>query len=249
MNKKLRTSLVLVGFVAFGLSVLAFASDPITRLVGKVRKFEQTELSTPGSTAIDPISGEKVFVGASATRVASIHEQSAQEHDALRARGPQERKEAIEAIRDFAGDPDLAVEYIATVPNPNVNGQMVELYWSDAIQTRYLVDPQGDIVREMILWNPALLTTTSTVMYSVHELEIQARNFLERKCVCFKQVEGDLRFERGEKKVEDRPSIRFFRWEITNPVADSQGLPPFIQIGISSNGRVVSYIDTICSGR
>ncbi|MGC9400597.1 MAG: hypothetical protein ACP5HM_15880 [Anaerolineae bacterium] len=242
------TLIVALAFLAvIGASSLAFASDPIGELVRRVRNFTQAELSTPGATVNDPVLGE-VFVGASATKVAEVHDQSAREYDALYARSPEEREAAVAAIRKFAGDPDLTIEYGATVPNPNVSGQMVELYSAEGVQ--YWVDPQTDIIRQMVVMDPLILTRSDTAIeYSIQESEAQARDFLEGKSVCFKEVKDELELQVGEKSMEGEPSIRFFRWEVTGPMTDTYDLPPFIQVGVSSNGIVVNYTDFICSGR
>lgn len=228
------------------LSMLAFASNPVAELVRKVRSFTQAELSTPGATVNDPAFG-KVFVGASATRVAEVHAQAAREYDALRARSPEEREGAIAAIREFAGDPDLAVEYGATIPDPNVSGQMVELYAAAGVQ--YWVDPQTNIVRQMLITSPFVPTEGGSLENSPEGLERQVREFLEKNCVCFKDIEDELEFHVGEKSIEGWPTIRFFRWELVNGATQANELPPFIQVGISSNGVVVSYTDYVCSSQ
>ena len=248
-SKKSKATIIvaLVTLAVVGLSSLVFASDPVSELVRRVRNFAQAELSTPGATINDPTLGE-VFVGASATRVAEVHDQAAREYDALHARGPEEREGALAAIREFAGNPALAVEYGATVPNPNVSGQMVELYSAGGVQ--YWIDPQSDIVRQMIVMDPLMLTKSDrNIEYSPHESEAQARDFLEKNCVCFENVEDELEFQIGNKSVEGEPSVRFFRWEVANHVTDKHDLPPFIQVGVSSNGIIVNYTDFICLGR
>jgi len=248
MNKRVKAALALAGLVVLGLSTLAFASDPVDELVRRVRDFTQAELARSGATAKDPVFGEEVFVGASATRVAEVHNQAAREYDALHARSPEEREGALVAIREFAGNPDLVIEYGATVPNPNVNGQMVELYSAGGVQ--YWVDPQSDVVRQMIVMDPLVLTKSDTnTEYSIQESEAQVRDFLEKNCICFKDVEDELEFQVGKKSVEGKPSVRFFRWEVASRATDIYDLPPFIQVGISSNGIVVNYTDFICSGR
>jgi hypothetical protein len=246
MSQRSRIILVVTGLVVLSLSMLAFASDPVAELVHRVRIFTQAELSTPGAVVNDPVVGE-VFVGASATRIAEVHAQSAREYDALRARTPEERQGAIVAIREFAGDQDLAVEYGATVPNPNVSGQMVEVYAAPGVQ--YWVDPQTDIVRQMLIMSPFVLTESGALENSPEGLEMQVREFLEKNCVCFKDVENRLEFQVGEKNIEGGPTIRFFRWEVVNEAPSTNELPPFIQVGVSSNGIVVSYTDFVCSGR
>jgi hypothetical protein len=251
-NKFKRVSVVLAVFVVLGLGILAFRSNPVDEIIDGVRDFTEAELSKPGSTAKDPTTGEEVFVGVSATRVAEVHEQAAREIDALRARNPEEREKALAAIRKFAGENELAIEYGATVPNPNAGGQMAELYSANGVQ--YWVDPRDDTVRFMLLVKPFIPSKdTKSIEYSIQQSEAQARDFLEKYCICFKKTEKELKFQLAEKNIEGGPSIRFFRWgrisENNNEAESLYDVPPFIQVGISSDGTIVSYTDTICSGQ
>ena len=247
MSNRLKIALALGGVLILGLSTVAFALNPVDALIRRVRSVTQAELAKPGSTAEDPLTGEEVFVGDSATKVAEAHEQAAREYDALRARSPGEREGAIAAIRRFSGDPDLAVEYGATVPNPNTSGQMVEVYAASGIQ--YWVDPQTDIVRQMLIMSPFVSTGSITLESSPDGLEMQVREFLEKHCVCFKDMEDKLEFQVGEKSVEGGSTIQFFRWEVVGEATNANEISPFIQVGISSNGVVVNYADFVCSGR
>jgi hypothetical protein len=128
---------------------------------------------------------------------------------------------------------------------------MVELYSANGVQ--YWVDPQNNVVRYMLLMGPSVsvLTEDTDAEYSIQESEVQARDFLERNCICFKDVKDELKFQVAEKSIEGVPGIRFFRWEVTSDVKDVDvyNLPPFIQVGISSTGVMVSYADFVCAGQ
>ena len=265
MRNRVRVMLVLAVLAALGLSTLAFASDPVGELVRRVRDFTKAELSKPGATAKDPVFGEEVFVGASATRVAEVHDQAAREYDTLRARSPEERETALKAIREFAagtrefarefagnsgfaGSPESAIEYGVTVPDPNGSGRMVEMYWVGDVE--YWIDPQSDTVIRMLVTGPGPVvtmmqgdTTADVIEYSVQESEAQARGFLKTYSVCFENMIDTLEFQVGEKRVEGGPSVRFFRWEIPSR---QEGMPPYIQVGVTSNGVIVNYSDFIC---
>jgi hypothetical protein len=247
VNNKLKLVLILGGILALGLSAIAFTANPIAALVRQVRSTTGTELAKPGSTAEDPLTGEEVFVGDSATKVAEAHEQAAREYDALRARSPEEREGAIAAIRRFARDPDLTVEYGATVPNPNTSGQMVEVYTASGFQ--YWVDPRTDVVRQAFIMSPFGAMESGFLEISTEGLEAQVREFLAQNCICFEDMEDQLEHQIGEKHVEGGPTIQFFRWEVANGEVKAGELVPFIQVGVSSNGVVVSYADFVCSAQ
>ncbi len=247
MNNKLKLVLILGGIFALGLSIVAFTSNSIDALVRRVRSATEAELAKPGSTAEDPLTGEEVFVGDSATKVAEVHEQAAREYDALRARSPEEREKAIAAIRRFARDPDLTVEYGATLPNPNTSGQMVEIYTASGVQ--YWVDPRADIVRQAFIMSPFGAMESGFLEISTEGLEAQVREFLAQNCTCFKDMEGQLELQIAEKHIEDGPAVQFFRWEVVDGEMKADEIAPFIQVGVSSKGVVVSYADFVCSAQ
>ncbi len=243
-------SLAVAIAAVFAISTFTFASDPVGDLIDKVLKVVQEEKAKPGSTVQDPVRGE-LFVGASATRVAEVHEQAAQEYDASISRSPEERTQALNAIHQFAEDSTLEIRYDHTRANPNLSSQQVELY--ETTQAQYLVDSKSNTVRQMITTDPDWVEKRSEEIKTPKELKSKAFGFLETRNPCFNSFRDQLAFtamERAvdEEGVEDEYAVFFYRWEqLPSTVELAPGdLPPFVQVGIGEDGRIASYFDTVC---
>ncbi len=79
---------------------------------------------------------------------------------------------------------------------------------------------------------------------SVDELEKIARQFVERVYPDFTQIESTLKFSSGGKGGVNL----FFRWEdkrFALPEGLEMDILPFVQVGITSNGYIFSYNNTI----
>jgi hypothetical protein len=254
-NRWKGTLIILAAIALLSLGTMAHKPDSVAELTRRLNAVIEEESARPGSTAVDPETGRRVFVGDSATRVAEASDQAAREYDALRARPPEEREGALAAIRAFAGDAEIEIEYQYTSSNanlstnPGLEGQCpVEVYYVGDVE--YSVDPRTDTVVQMAsvirsMPPPTLSSPEGTAEYSAQESEAQARDFLKEHSACFESVEVELAFQTGEKHSPlDGYTVRFFRWEIPN--WQGGGMSPFIQVGVTSRGRVVYYGDFVC---
>ena len=82
------------------------------------------------------------------------------------------------------------------------------------------------------------------------EIESAVRTFLNTVYPNFKQVEPTLAFAPGMKGVRLNNGNYFFSWEDENyqkqlPAGVTTDRQPFIQVGITSNGFIFSYNNTI----
>lgn len=82
------------------------------------------------------------------------------------------------------------------------------------------------------------------------EIEQRARQFLERVYPDFKTVELSLTFDPGMKGSRLNNGNYFFRWNDLNyaktlPDGVHTDIDPFVQVGITANGFIFSYDNTI----
>lgn len=82
------------------------------------------------------------------------------------------------------------------------------------------------------------------------EIEQKARQFLERVYPDFKTVEPSLTFDPGMKGSRLNNGNYFFRWNDLNyaktlPDGVHADIDPFVQVGITANGFIFSYDNTI----
>lgn len=151
-----------------------------------------------------------------------------------------EREAAIEAIRDFAGTPDLALTYTGMTTDYSNSDVIVKVY--EAAETQFMVDVRTNRVVYMQIVSPSW-TPSGEVELSPAELEAKAREFLFAKNPCFSAAESHLEFSSGNKV-----NNYFFRWQSPLPDPDRPlDQPTFIQVGISVDGTIVGYVDSgIC---
>jgi hypothetical protein len=151
-----------------------------------------------------------------------------------------EREVAMEAIRDFVGNPGLSVTYAGMTTDYNNSDVIVEVY--EAAETQFMVDVRSNGVVYMQIVSPSR-TALGEVRLSPAELEAKVREFLFTKNPCFGVAESHLEFRPGNK-VDNY----FFRWQ--SPLSDpSRPLdqPTFIQVAISIDGTIFGYVDSgIC---
>jgi len=80
----------------------------------------------------------------------------------------------------------------------------------------------------------------------VDTLETIARQFVEKVYPEFLEV--TLEFEPGNKSAPEKATNYFFRWndkQFAVPDGLDMDIPPFVQVGITSNGFIFSYDNTI----
>lgn len=82
----------------------------------------------------------------------------------------------------------------------------------------------------------------------VDKLEAVARQFVKRVYPEFAQIESTLEFDTGSKNAPGVATNYFFRWNdkrFAVPKGLEMDLPPFIQVGITMDGFIFSYDNTV----
>jgi len=181
----------------------------------------------------------KVFAGESAEKMKKLHDETMAEVDALTARPESERQKAVDEIKKFSGKQDMAVDYKNTGKSVYNPGVMEEVYTTDYDQ--YEVDARNN---KIIQFGPRPLavgekgkTFNTEDKYSKSELETMARQFIAKNVPEVKL--DDLSANFGDKEGVNF----FFRWEDTT--RENEDMYPFIQVGFSRGGDLLSYTDTL----
>lgn len=210
--------------------------EKIQSLLDKMRVASQHEQET--GQVVETPQG-KVFAGESAEKMKKLHDETEAQIDALIARPEKDRQKAVDGIKKFAKKQDLAVNYRSTgksVYNTNVPD---ELYIADLDQ--YEVDARTN---RIIQFGPRPLNVgekgkefDTTERYSKNELETMARQFIAANAPDVKLDDLTTRF--GDKEGVNY----FFRWEDTSQVIED--MHPFIQVGFTRGGDLLSYTNTI----
>ena len=212
------------------------AQEKIQSLLDKLRVASENEQKN--GQLVDTPQG-KVFAGESADKMKKLHDETMAEVDALTARPESERQKAVIEIKKFADKQDLAVDYKYTGKSVYNTGVMEEVYTTDYDQ--YEVDARNNRIIQFgprpleIGQEPKKFDTTNR--YSKSELETMAREFIAKNV-------PEVKLDDLAAKVGDKEGVNFFfRWEDTS--REIEDMHPFIQVGLSRGGDLLSYTDTL----
>ncbi len=147
----------------------------------------------------------------------------------------QDYTEAMANIKSLTGQPDLQLSFQEVTVDPNANLRKA-IVFIDSQGTQYWVDFLTNDVLEFTL--TSFPEVDRTQLKDQQELRVIAENFALQHSVIFARLRDELRYEEGNKG-----DIYFFRWENRN--VKWQTMPPLLQIGVNTNGKIVSYINTL----
>ncbi len=240
MKKTSLSVLIAVGVVALGGGAVLAAGgqstqDKIDQILVQLRRLTEREMAT-GQTVTDEFG--TYFVGDSAAKIDQAHQEAQAQVDALIARPAASRVMAVNAIRTLENDPTLDVQYQQTVKSTYDNSKMAEIYYADQNQYEVMIATNrvvqfGPRPLEVGVASKEFVTTPEK---TEAQLEVIAREFIAKNGSTDL---GKLTFEKGSKT-----DILFFRW-VDKSRALQDGMPPFIQVGISVGGEIVSYTDVV----
>lgn len=149
-------------------------------------------------------------------------------------------------IRRILGQPDLVLNFQSIGDNGNDGGRNDAIYTDDA-GTKYYVDiDSGRLasIQSGFAGHPNALANAGK---SVDELRRLARQFAMSNSPRLDALEAVLSYQEGSKG-EGTEAIYFFTWRYTTKDWTGTGwamMPPFLQIGMLSNGQIVTYFDTL----
>ena len=229
-------------------NVTAQRSQEINDLLNQLRVASNRE-AADGETTVNA-QGQRVFVGQSALRMQQLHDYTLKRLDDLIARPDRERRMAESVVTALADDPIVAkalkgnrearVMYVRTAKSSYSAHVPVEFYQVGAAQ--FEVNASNN---EVIQFGPRPLAEIGerpvdidfTPRLVQSELAIMARRFVIRHA-------AGITLDSMKSEVTDKEGLTyFFRW--TDPARNVDGMNPFVQVGISRGGEVVSYTNTL----
>jgi hypothetical protein len=147
--------------------------------------------------------------------------------------------EAIEIVRAFLQDPTRLVGFQEVTRMGNSpDGALPVARFEDERGVFYLVAVVAGKVLEM---DPgATQPQSSGPALSREELQAIAEGLIGRELPAFDGLRERLTFEAGTKSG----GLTFFRWQQPGPT-EAGGLSPLAQVGITEDGEIFSYINTL----
>ena len=148
----------------------------------------------------------------------------------------------ITLIRQITGKPDLKLSFQSVTNIPNAPWQDAVLY-TDEMGIKYYVDIETARLASIEANFPTLPAISATEAKNMDELRGIASQFASTNSPRLAELENVLLYEENCKN-----DICFFRWDYRDKDwsgTDWAMMPPFLQVGVLTNGQVAMYINTL----
>lgn len=142
-------------------------------------------------------------------------------------------------IRQIMGKPDLKLTFQSSTDGA---GGGAALY-SDETGVNYYIDIETSRLAKIIPNFPSHPEIPTDQIKSMDELRGIARQFATTNSLRLAELEPALLYEEGCKGA-----ICFFRWDYRNKDwsgTDWAMMPPFLQVGVLTNGQIATYNNTL----
>jgi hypothetical protein len=148
----------------------------------------------------------------------------------------------MDQIRQTLGDPNLELTFQGVQNLANAKGIKVAVF-VDAAGTSYSVAIDAGRLAGI---DPPLgphINVPALEVTPIADIRNQAEKFAADSSLRFTALKGQLQYEESSKA-----DIYFFRWDYRGK--DWSGtpwamMPPFLQIGMSADGKLVTYTNTL----
>ncbi len=148
----------------------------------------------------------------------------------------------ITQIRNTLGNPDLQLTFRGIGGLANAPWVQAAIYTDEAGATYWVALDAGRLAG--IDPSPAARIDVPAVeVKSIAAVRLLAEKFASNSSLRFDQMKNELLYEEGGKG-----DIYFYRWDARNKDwsgTDWAMMAPFLQIGMSADGKLVTYINTL----
>jgi DNA-binding CsgD family transcriptional regulator len=148
----------------------------------------------------------------------------------------------ITQIRQTLGNPDLQLTFQGIRGLANAPWVQAASYTDEAGATYWVAIDAGRLAG--IDPSPATRVEVPAVdVQNIASVRLVAEKFASSSSLRFDQLKSGLLYEEGGKG-----DIYFFRWDARNKDwsgTDWAMMPPFLQVGMSADGKLVTYINTL----
>jgi len=233
-------SLALAAIVVGVTAVSAQGLDPQERLdslTNQIKEIAQ-QADAKGNLETDQ-HGEVAFTGNSAKQIDQLRREASNAKEETLARPASERAGAVASIRAFMDNDSLNPEYVSTSRSSYDHTVNAEFY---RVGPDYVeVDMRTN---EIIQFGPAPMMPgdeakvyNTDSKFSKEDLEAQAQTLIAKMApgADLGQLEASI----GEKGGTNY----FFRW--TDSSKEVDGTKPFVQVGLTVGGDLLSYTNTL----
>ncbi len=145
-------------------------------------------------------------------------------------------------IRQIMGKPDMKLTFQSITGLANAPWQSAALY-TDETGAKYYADIETARLAEIDPNLPSQLNIPANETKNMDELRGIARQFASTNSPRLAELESVILYEENCKG-----DICFFRWDYRNKDwsgTDWAMMPPFLQVGVLTNGQIAAYINTL----
>ena len=148
----------------------------------------------------------------------------------------------ITQIREILGNPDMPLTFQGVQGLANAPGIEAAVY-ADGAGTTYSVAIDAGRLAGIDPSPATRVDVPAVEVKSIAAVRLMAEKFASDSSLRFDKLKNELLYEEGSKG-----DIYFFRWDSRNK--DWSGtswamMPPLLQIGMSADGKLVTYINTL----
>jgi hypothetical protein len=193
-----------------------------------------------GKTEVNPQDGSIMLVGESKTKIDVLWADTVSQIEKAIGRSPAEQKAIQDHIAVLEG---TFPQYISRTVFPYNPAIAIEKY--ETLQYIYSVDMETEQILEVMPVDSTRFrreANSESAPLSAEELEQRAISYL-------KTVDPNLERSNLQANFSDKEGRNyFFRWEDpTKTLPD--GMTPFVQVGLSSQGELLNYVNTLSAAQ
>jgi hypothetical protein len=148
----------------------------------------------------------------------------------------------VALIRQVTGKPALKLSFDSINSSPNAAGRSAAIYKDDA-GTKYYVDVDTARLTQIEPGGLSHPNIPASQAKSTDELRGVARQFAQTNSPSLTKLQSVLSYQEGGKI-----DIYFFTWTYNRKDwsgTDWAMMPPFLQVGVLTNGQIYTYINTL----
>jgi hypothetical protein len=145
-------------------------------------------------------------------------------------------------IRQIMADPNLKLTFESIQSMPNASGRSVAAY-TDETGTEYSIDVETSRLAQITPNFQTHPNVPAGQTKNMDELRESAEQFAAANSPRLAQLKGILLYEENCKD-----DLCFFRWDYRNKDwsgTDWAMMAPFLQVGVLTDGQIVTYINTL----
>ncbi len=176
--------------------------------------------------------GNVVLTGESELKMNALWKDTFSQIDELTARPLEERIKFIERIQSIEGNQKAEYSFHTDMP---YYGKSLKTEVYETPSYEYVMDVNTGNILEVAIknWNDHHMQPT----YSQDELENKAVNYLQ-------SIDSSVDLSKLSLQVYEKVGTIFFRWEDeSSELLD--GRYPFVQVGLSTDGDLLTYVNTL----